>query len=1085
MKPSSRAQWLWLLAVPLLVAGLLRLRFDVDVLNLLPAELPAVQGLKLYQEHFAKAHELVITVSAADAETTTAAARSLAETLRGEMAVERAICQAPWLENPRDAAELVAFLWYNGRAEAFSNLANRLSGTNLTVALRTVRERLATTLSPDELARLPHDPLDLMNAAQIGDGVSGGLNFQSGDRVFASEDGTFRLIFVQPKGDLRNYRQAGEWCDAIRAVIHTWQRNPEFASAQINFTGGPAFASEIGRGMERDTTKSVLGTVAVIVVLFWLAHRRFRPLLWLICLMAVILAMTLSAAGLIFGTLNVVSIGFAAILLGLAVDYGLVLYQQARAEPHLTPREIRGRVGSSIVWSAVTTAGAFMTLNFGGLPGLAQLGTMVGIGVLVAALMMLYAYLPPLHMGQTTGFSALPSDTGRQNATFSFLKLATIFAAIGITLVGGFPKLDATSDALRPGNSAAYATLREIQEKIGGEGEPAWLLVSGRTESEVADKLVAVEKTLNSASNSFARYELPTQLFPNPSNQASNAPIAKRLAAAWPRIRQATIEEGFTADSLRMSESIFAQWAVASGHERFVPTNSTMNWISEKLIARDKDKIFVAGMIHELKPESALEPALLNGGALLAGWNALGSQLIKVVYQRTWQLLLAMTAILLGALWMAFRRWLEVLLAIGTLALAVLSLLTIMRWAGWSWNLMNLMSVPLVLGTGIDYSIHMQSALRRNRGDIRATRRTTGRALLLCGSTTIVGFGSLAWSNNSGLASLGGVCAAGIACAMVISLYVLPGVWRALASEVESPLAASESSRKPSMLYRRGLWRLGLAAARYLPASACVAVMTKLTWLYSCLARGRRRIVVENVLPAVAGDRKKARIISRNLFRQFAVKLVDLWRFETGKPADSLLIEESGWEHFMAARASGRGILIVTPHLGNWEFGGPLLIRRGVPLHVVTQVEPGQGFTELRKDARAQWGIETHVIGDQPFAVIEVIKLLERGAAVALLIDRPPPSTAVEVELFGRPFQASLAAAELARASGCVVLPVALPRLSNGYAARIFPEIAYERSALNKREARVEFTQMILRTFEPIIQKYPEQWYHFVPIWPR
>jgi KDO2-lipid IV(A) lauroyltransferase len=187
----------------------------------------------------------------------------------------------------------------------------------------------------------------------------------------------------------------------------------------------------------------------------------------------------------------------------------------------------------------------------------------------------------------------------------------------------------------------------------------------------------------------------------------------------------------------------------------------------------------------------------------------------------------------------------------------------------------------------------------------------------------------------------------------------------------------------------------------------------------------------------------------------------------------------------MAVRASGRGILIVTPHVGNWEFGGPLLIRRGVPLHVVTQVEPGQGFTELRKNARAQWGIQTHVIGDQPFAVIEVIKLLERGAVVALLIDRPPASTAVPVELFGRPFHASVAAAELARASGCAVLPVALPRLTDGYAAQIFPEIPYERPALNKREARIDFTQRIVRTFEPVIHKHVEQWYHFVPIWPQ
>ena len=337
-----------------------------------------------------------------------------------------------------------------------------------------------------------------------------------------------------------------------------------------------------------------------------------------------------------------------------------------------------------------------------------------------------------------------------------------------------------------------------------------------------------------------------------------------------------------------------------------------------------------------------------------------------------------------------------------------------------------------------------------------------------------------------GVVSPGYVWATGIACATLISLYVLPRLWRSLASERPGdPETKPISAGGPSMLYRRGFWRLGLFAARYLPAGICTGLMTSLTGLYSKLVPGRRRIVTDNILPAVADDERRANAISGRLFRQFGVKLVDLWRFETGQSPDSLLTAESGWEHFMAARATGRGILIVTPHLGNWEFGGPLLIRRGVPLHVVTQVEPGQGFTELRKDARAKWGIETHIIGDKPFAVIEVIKLLERGAVVALLIDRPPASSAVPVELFGRPFHASVAAAELARASGCVVLPVALPRMADGYAAHIFPEIPYERSALSKREIRVQFTQAIVRTFEPVIQKHLDQWYHFVPVWPR
>jgi lauroyl/myristoyl acyltransferase len=125
------------------------------------------------------------------------------------------------------------------------------------------------------------------------------------------------------------------------------------------------------------------------------------------------------------------------------------------------------------------------------------------------------------------------------------------------------------------------------------------------------------------------------------------------------------------------------------------------------------------------------------------------------------------------------------------------------------------------------------------------------------------------------------------------------------------------------------------------------------------------------------------------------------------------------------------------------------------------------------------------VIGDDPFASIEVVRRLEAGSTVALLIDRPPVGTAVEVELFGRPFTGSVAAAELARASGCVVLPVYLPRVGTAYDAHVLPAVPYDRAALRDRELRRQFTQQLITALEPIIQKYIDQWYHFVPVWPE
>src|SRR5207244_4839270 len=118
--------------------------------------------------------------------------------------------------------------------------------------------------------------------------------------------------------------------------------------------------------------------------------------------------------------------------------------------------------------------------------------------------------------------------------------------------------------------------------------------------------------------------------------------------------------------------------------------------------------------------------------------------------------------LVLITLWLAYRSLKELLLSLATIVFSGLCLALVMRLGGWSWNMMNLMSLPLLLGMGVDFSIHVQLALRRRQGNLEFVRGSLGRALLLAGSTTVAGFASVAFSSNAGIASLGAVCAAGI-----------------------------------------------------------------------------------------------------------------------------------------------------------------------------------------------------------------------------------------------------------------------------------------------------------------------------------
>jgi predicted exporter/lauroyl/myristoyl acyltransferase len=1090
-------RWWWLLLLIPIIAGLARLHFDVEVLDLLPSNVSAVQGLKLYQQHFANARELIVTVKASDREAAEQAAKSIAENLqRATNLVADATWQPPWLEHPEQTAELIAFLWLNQPPEQFANLAAQLSETNLANILAATRDQLSTTLSPNEIAQLSYDPFGLTRLPEnIAGTVSG---FGQGQQLFASTDGTFRIIFVKARGELNGYRECTDWFNAVKQTVTA--ALPASNEIKIGYTGRPAFVAEISGSMKHDIILSVGGTSVIIAILFWFAHRRIKPMLWLLTLLALILAATLALGGLIFGAINVISMGFAAILLGLAVDYAVVHYQEALAHPSLTIPQVRRTIAPAIFWAAVTTISAFLVLNFGGLPGLAQLGSLVGIGVALSACVMIFAFLPPLFpnrmqpqpnraVSEAEIKSVAPLNPHRKQIVFAITVILILFCAA--ILFSGLPKMDASANALQPRNSQATATLDAIKTNLGQKREPLWLVISGRDESEVANKLDAVLPTLNTAASNqtLSGFTLPNALWPRPEFQAANRLNAQKLVAEQNALRAAALSSGFSEDALGLTKGILETWRrAATTTNIFWPTNPLCTWIFEKLAAREPHNFFAVGFLYLATNATAasfaqLDSQLPRDGVWLSGWKLLGGTVLAAVKSNLWKLLLPMTGLILLSLWLAFRRFAEIFFSLGILALSGFCLLAVMKICGWQWNLLNLMALPLILGTGVDYSIFMQLTLRRCYGDLQMAHRSVGRALLLCGGTAIAGFGSLGMSSNAGMSSLGRVCAVGIAGNMLISVFLLPVWWKFVLGNKNLEAPANKTFA-PSQFYGARLWQIGLTLARFIPKSFFRALAKLAAAIYWRLAAHRRKIVIQNLLPVFDGDRKQAAIAARKLFTEFLLKLADLWSYEGGVAVADWFVDWNGWEIFATAEARGRGVLFVTPHLGNWELGGAFMARHGCKMLVLTQAEPDPHLTAMRQASRARWGIETLVVGEDAFAFVEIIRRLQQGATVALLVDRPPAPTAVTVDLFGKNFSASIAAAELARASGCAIVPTFIVREADGYRAQILPEIAYDCASIGSREARIRLTQEIIRAFEPVIRQHATQWFHFVPVWP-
>lgn len=809
-------RWWWALLLVAVVAGLARLRFDVDVLDLLPPDEPTVQGLKLYQQHFTNARELIVALRAPDSETAEKLAGELAARLRLETnLVAEVTWQPPWMERPDQLGELLGWLWFNQPPGDFSALTNRLAPENLKPQLDETRELLATSMSPMDLARRSFDPFNLLTMPALAN--FSGMNMDQGSRGFASTDGKYRLLYLQSAVDLTSYRDCEDWLKKIHAVVaelQTGAAKENWQGAVVRFTGRPVFVQEIATSMQHDMSHSIGITSTIIAVLFWLTHRRLKPMFWLLALLGLILFATLALGALVLGTISVVALGFAAVLLGLAVDYAVVHYQEALAHPQMTVPEIRRAIAPSILWAAITTMSAFLVLNFGGLPGLGQLGSLVAIGIALSALVMVMIYLPPLFPDRRQPrpnqppfhwwnyFIAPQEPAVTENAStkkplsrLAFLLTGLIFIGACAVLCFHRPGLDHSGNALQPAHGEAQQTLDEMTSELGLPPQPLWLIVPGKNEAEVFQRLTNAEVLLDGAAkkNLIGKYLLPDALWPRGENQIVNRTIAATLGEKAALLRGALADAGFNTNAMLLSEQMIRTWALAGESKNLIwPTNQVSQWLLKRFVARTPDECLVMGLVYPATNQvdaaelSALSKNLAQNHALLSGWELLGNATLKRVQSRMWLVVAPMIALVLVSLWFAFRRATEILLGLAVLGLSGVILLAVMALAGWSWNLMNLMALPLMLGTGVDYSIFIQLALRRHGGDLVAVRRSVGRALMLCGGTAVAGFGSLAMSSNLGMASLGQVCAVGIGANALISIFLLPAWWRLLASKSES-----------------------------------------------------------------------------------------------------------------------------------------------------------------------------------------------------------------------------------------------------------------------------------------------------------
>lgn len=773
------------MAILLASSGLMRLRFDTNILSMLPPGLPEVKGLKAFHEAFSRDDELILLIEGGEADEggMAAAAESLANHLESAGVVKRARWKPRWSDEPEGIAELLAYLWLNGDPADAQAQAARLSPAQSAATLDASLAKISTAMEGMDMVMLAHDPFGFLAHPAVAELSSSG----QGGEAFESPDGRSHLLFVDTPAVLDGYRAAGAWLAQIRASIATWQA-ADGEGLTVRLTGEPAFSSEIGMAMENDLSGSISITLGLIGILFWWMQRRLSLLLGLVGVLVIVFAVALGIAGWLYGELSIVALSSIEILIGLAVDYGLVICQEAKLAGH-DKQALRRSAGPPVFCGAITTTVVFLALNLGGLPGMAQLGTIVAIGLSAAAVVMLLIYLPFVAKFGVDRAPAAGSGKILPRRKLSWAITGGLcLTAVAVLLVHGLPAAEFDSKIMRPRHSDAMESFEQVQKAFPSwSGKSLGVIVEADSDEEMLGRIQEARQRILTGEKygTITDGKLPAGWWPDVGVQASNRATIARLAGDRERLLREADAAGFTAEGLTLGKSVLEAMARQSEQTAVVfPESESAREVMRLFLTRkDGGGGYLLGSVE---PAAGVDPAgegfdrfraMTGGGIWLSGWELFKPAIARLVRHDMTRMLVPMFILLVGMMILIFRRAGDVARALFAMAVSTLLLLAIMSVTGLKWNFINLMATPLLLGTGIDYAIHVTLSLRRTGGNYKDLWQGTGKALLFCGASNVIGFGSLIFSSSDALVSLGVVAVIGILLSMLISIFLLPG-WR-------------------------------------------------------------------------------------------------------------------------------------------------------------------------------------------------------------------------------------------------------------------------------------------------------------------
>jgi len=791
-----------------LVAGS-RIRFDSDVLNLLPKKDPLVAQFRTVLAEFGATDTLLVVLRLQKAEDLELAF-ALADALEAEL------WQSPYLsrvearlQDPVSLADAILahaplFLDQEGREE----LARRLSPEGMAQQVAALRQALETPQAMVTKEILTRDPLGLLPllAAKLSYGPAA-LAVDATSGYFLAKDHSVLVLLASPKGSAQDIGFDQElFADLTQRVARAkakvaeeWEV-AESALPEVDFGGGHRIALEDATLIRQDTALNSLTSILGVGLLLLFAFGRVGAFFVASLPLLVGVAATFALAGVAVPNLSQAAAGFSALLVGLGIDFTIVLYAR-----YLEHRR-RGQ-GWEASWDAAAKEsgpaiflGAFTTLAtfYAFLPthfvGLQHLGLLTGTGILFLAFAA-FLLLPAL--AGFGGKQAPPPTPGwlELSSLLAWVRRYRlwVFAVFGLLVISSLlflPRLSFDDDVrhLRSAANRGVLVREEVAQAFGQTFNAMGVRLEAANELSLLAKTQALVQELSPLVRAgvVARVESAASLVPPlPEQQKAMAWLASaridpdevvaRLQATL--LAQGLVPGAFSPGLALVRQMLTPKEPVTYTLWRGTPLEQLVNrslyhgdgYVSTLVTVYPK-----AGQWRREAPPELVALVQRTPGASLVGVNVLAQHLRQVVRKDAiLASILGLVAVLALLLWQ-LRSFPAALACLLPVALGLLFAAGTAAALGLPLNPLNVFVATMVIGIASDYGIHLVHRLREDPEGLPAT----AQAVALAALTTLVGFGSLVTSHYPGLASIGWMTVFGVFWSCAAALLLLPLLFR-------------------------------------------------------------------------------------------------------------------------------------------------------------------------------------------------------------------------------------------------------------------------------------------------------------------